>query len=144
MKMKLLGGAALAVALAVSSGAWANPKNSFSDFNWTYVYSSAYANAGDYNYNWDSDVDRDGDNTATATSESYNVSVEGVNVSSLYAYSAFTYIDQYNVFGDNTVDWEGATATASGDGLAQAAANSGVGSVNAQIQSVAAAGNISF
>jgi hypothetical protein len=144
MKMKLLGGAALAVALAVSSGAWANPKNSFSDYNTTYVSSSAYANAGDYNYNWDSDVDRDGDNTATATSESYNLSVEGVNVSTLYANSSGNYISQSTCCGNNDVDWEAATATASGDGLAQAAANSGVGSVNAQIQSVSAAGNISF
>jgi hypothetical protein len=72
------------------------------------------------------------------------VSVEGVNVSTLGANSSGNYIVQNNTFGDNDVDWEAATATASGDGLAQAAANSGVGSVNAQIQSVSAAGNISF
>jgi hypothetical protein len=144
MNYKLLGGAVVAIALAVSSGAWGNPKNSFSDGNYTQVDSYAWANAGDYNVNYFSDVDRDGDNTASATSESYNLSVEGVNYSTLEAYSAYNWIYQENYDGDNSIEWAEATATASGNGLAQAAANSGVGSVNAQIQSVSAAGNISF
>jgi hypothetical protein len=144
MRYKLLGGAVLAVALAVSSGAWANPKNSFSNGNYTQVDSYAWANSGDYNVNYYSDVDRDGDNTASATSESYNLSVESVNVSELSANSSYNAIYQSNYDGDNTIEWAEATATASGDGLAQAAANSGVGAVNAQIQSVSAAGNISF
>jgi hypothetical protein len=144
MRYKLLGGAALAIALAVSSGAWANPKNSFSNFNYTEVWSEASANSGDYNINLFSDVDRDGDNRATATSESYNLSVESVNLSELSANSSYNAIYQDNYDGDNKIEWAEATATASGDGLAQAGANSGVGSVNGQVQSVSAAGNISF
>jgi hypothetical protein len=43
MKMKLLGGVALALILGVSSAAYANPKNTFSNGNTTAVYSTAVA-----------------------------------------------------------------------------------------------------
>jgi hypothetical protein len=43
MKTKLLGGVALALILGVSSAAYANPKNTFSNGNWTAVESSATA-----------------------------------------------------------------------------------------------------
>jgi hypothetical protein len=148
MKVKLLGGAALAIALAVSSGAWANPKNSFSSGNWTSVYSDAFANAGNSvfvdNYYGDQDVDIDssGDNTATATSESYNVSIEAVEVSELSSYSE-GYIYQSNYWGDNDVDWNDSTAEASGQ-FSQASASNGVGNATTQGQSVAAAADVRF
>jgi hypothetical protein len=158
MKLKLLGGAALVIALAVSSGAWANPKNSFSYGNYTSVYSSAYANAGDYgggfgssNYSYDGEqvgngnVDHDGDNKAKAISESYNKSVEGVESSYLSSYST-GWIEQYGYY--NYVYWGDANANAgtggTNSGLFQASASNGVGNATTQGQSIGAGAEVSF
>jgi hypothetical protein len=170
MKSKLLGGAALAIALAVSSGAWANPKNSFSNFNYTSVYSTAVAvstghntiNSGNGGAGGDGVFDfglggeggdgkvENGDSwsESEAVSESFNVSIEAVEVSSLSAYSAFNYVYNENKGDfpfDVFIEWRDAVASASGDGhLHQAQANNGVGSVNAATQSVAAAAEVRF
>jgi hypothetical protein len=158
MKLKLLGGAALVIALAVSSGAWANPKNSFSDYNYTSIYSSAYANAGDYgggdfgiNYSsygeqvGNGNVDHDGDNKAVAVSESYNKSVEGVESSYLSSYST-GWIEQYGYY--NSVFWFDAYANAgsggTNSGLFQASASNGVGNATTQGQSIGAGAEVSF
>jgi hypothetical protein len=159
MKTRLLGGTALVIAVAMSTSAWANPKNSFSNWNWTFVDSYANANAGDYgggdfSYNWSSggeqvgngNVDHEGDNKAKAISESFNKSVEGVEVSELSSYSV-GYIYQSSYW-DNYVDWENANANAgsggTNSGLFQASASNGVGNATTQGQSIAAGAEVSF
>jgi hypothetical protein len=170
MKMKLLGGAALAIALTVSSGAWANPKNSFSDGNITAVYSaavavstgniaignSAYGGAGGSPSNSSGGgggggaggtVDNSGASTSTsvAISESFNVSIEGVEVSNLSSYST-GWVEQYGF--KNKVEWGDANANAgtggTNSGLFQSSASNGVGNATTQGQSIAAAAEVSF
>jgi hypothetical protein len=160
MKSRLLGGAALVIAVAVSASAWANPKNSFSDWNWTYVDSYANANAGDYGggyYGYNSSYDgeqvgngnvaHEGDNKAKAISESFNKSIEGVEVSELSSYST-GYIYQYSYWYDNYVEWGNAEANAgsggTNSGLFQASASNGVGNATTQGQSIAAGAEVSF
>jgi hypothetical protein len=170
MKLKLLGGAALILALAVSSGAWANPKNSFSDGNTTVVYSaaaavstgniavgnSAYGGAGGSPSNSGGGgggggaggtVNNSGASTSTsvAISESYNSSIEGVEVSNLSSVST-GWIEQYGF--KNKVEWGDANANAgtggTNSGLFQSSASNGVGTATTQGQSIAAAAEVSF
>lgn len=171
MKFKLLGSAALVIALAVSSGAWANPKNSFSDYNYTEVDSTAvavstgniaaynsanggsggspyYSSGGGGGGGAGGTVDNSGDSasSSTAISESYNVSIEGVEYSTLSS-SSTGYIYQESYF-KNKVDWESANANAgtggTNSGLFQSSASNGVGNATTQGQSIAAAAEVSF
>ena len=67
MKKLLIGVSALALGLTAASGAWANPKNTFSNNNVTTLTSAATASGGG------------------AWSESYNTNTEAVSYHSLNA-----------------------------------------------------------
>jgi hypothetical protein len=153
MKLKLLGGAALAIALAVSSGAWANPKNSFSNNNTITVNSdaSADAEAGTTSGKCNNCTvfstggagngggSADGNSaTSNAISESFNVSIEAVEVSTLSSHVTDTYVEEFDS-GNQEIDWRDAIATASGNTLSQASASNGIANSTTQGQSVAAA-----
>jgi hypothetical protein len=136
MRAKLLGSVALALALAVSSGAWANPKNSFSDNNTTTVVSTAANAVGD--------SIGTGSVTQTAVSESFNISIEGVSVQTLSGAAVgidLSVIEIPIVSGNNVV-----SDNAQGQAVGVFAINqsSGTASVQMNASSIGAAGNVSF
>jgi len=123
MKKLLIGVSALALGLAASSGAWANPKNSFSNNNSTTVNSVAIAGG-------------------TALSESFNVSLESVSVQTLngVANGGSLSVELIPIFSGNAL-----TGDISGNaGVSMAQANSGNTSVQQQAVSLAAIGTVSF
>lgn len=124
MKKLLIGVSALALGLVAASGAWANPKNTFSDYNHTTVNSAAAAVHGN------------------ATSESYNSNVEAVSVQTLSGASVggSLNVDLIPVFSGNAITGE----ISQNAGIAQAQANSGNTSVQQQGVSLAAVGTVSF
>lgn len=126
MKTKLLGG--LVLALALSSGAWADQKNTFSDSNTIKVDSNAAAAAS-------------GSASATANSNSYNTSLEGVVNQELHATVADT---TTAVHGDGRIINGHAIATTSegNRGIVQTGANSGVGAIMQQGIAVGVAGAV--
>lgn len=146
MKYKLLAGVALVLAFGMTSSAWANPKNSFSDNNTTKVISVAVAKNSFSN-----------NGRATANSESFNVSVEGVSNQTLTGVSVLNIqaaVAQANnsgaqITGDITAEIRNGNANASNSGattsgITQAAAAAGNGALNVQGASVGAGGNVSF
>lgn len=123
MKKLLIGVSALALGLAASSGAWANPKNSFSNNNSTTVNSVAIAGGA-------------------ALSESFNVSLESVSVQTLNgtANGGSLSVELIPIFSGNAL-----TGDISGNaGVSMAQANSGNTSVQQQAVSLAAIGTVSF
>lgn len=123
MKKLLVGVSALALGLVASSGAWANPKNSFADNNTTTVLSVAIAGG-------------------TALSESFNVSLESVSVQTLVGASVggSLNVSVIPVFSGNAI-----TGTQSGNsGITMAQANTGNTSVQQQAVSLAAIGTVTF
>lgn len=124
MKKLLVGVSALALGLVASSGAWANPKNSFSNNNTTTVVSTAIAGGG------------------SALSEAFNVSLESVSVQTLagVANGASLTVEIIPIFSGNAVT--GTQSTNSGVTMAQA--NSGNTSVQQQAVSLAVIGTVTF
>src|SRR5215470_16833412 len=138
MKMKLLGGIALSIAvLATAGSAWANPKNSFSDNNTTTVNSTAAATSY-------------GSGAATATSESYNVSEEGVSSQTLNGAVTYNTINAGWDYEDSTTGDANVGGDASVGGFSNAAgvnvasANTGSQSLNQQAVSLGVVGTVNF
>lgn len=124
MKKLLIGVSALALGLVAASGAWANPKNTFSDYNTQTVNSIALAVHGN------------------AISESYNSNLEAVSVQTLSGASVggSLTVDLIPVFSGNAITGE----ISQNAGIAMAQANSGNTSVQQQGVSLAAVGTVSF
>lgn len=123
MKKLLVGATALALGLVGASGAWANPKNSFSNGNTTTVLSVAIAGG-------------------TALSESFNVSLESVSVQTLVgtASGGSVSVDVIPVFSGNAI-----TGTQQDNsGITMAQSNTGNTSVQQQAVSLAAIGTVTF
>lgn len=123
MKKLLIGASALALGLVAASGAWANPKNTFSDHNYTNVYSSAYA-------------------FGHANSESFNSNLEAVSVQTLngVSHGGSLNVDLIPVFSGNAITGN----IRENAGVAMAQANSGNTSVQQQGVSLAAVGTVTF
>jgi hypothetical protein len=124
MKKLLIGVSALALGLVAASGAWANPKNTFSDHNTQTVYSAAIAVHG------------------TAYSESFNSNHEAVSVQTLSGASVggSLNVDLIPVFSGNAITGD----IRENAGIAMAQANSGNTSVQQQGVSLAAVGSVTF
>jgi len=124
MKKLLIGVSALALGLVAASGAWANPKNSFSDNNTTNLTSVAVAIGG------------------SALSESFNVSLESVSVQTLNgaAVGASLTVEIIPIFSGNAINGDITGAA----GVAMMQANSGNTSVQQQAVSLAAIGTVTF
>jgi len=124
MKKLLIGVSALALGLVAASGAWANPKNSFSDNNTTTLTSVAVAIGG------------------AAVSESFNVSLESVSVQTLAgaAVGGSISVEVIPIFSGNAIngDINGSA------GVSMMQANSGNTSVQQQAVSLAAIGTVTF
>jgi len=144
MKRQLLGGVAVAaLVLATASSAWANPKNSFSDYNTTIVNSTAAASTAVGS--------QDGSDPATAISESYNTSNEGVSSQSLYGVVTNNYIDADWDYDDESTTGNanvGGNASVGGfenaAGVNVASANTGSQSLNQQAVSLGVVGTVNF
>jgi hypothetical protein len=124
MKKLLVGVSALAIGLVASSGAWANPKNTFSNNNVTTVASTAASGTG------------------AALSESFNSNQEAVSVQTLNGTSSggSLTVDLIPVFSGNAT-----TGAQSGNaGVTMAQANSGNTSVQQQGVALSAVGSVSF
>jgi hypothetical protein len=123
MKKLLVGVSALAIGLVASSGAWANPKNTFSNGNTQLVVSLAVAGGA-------------------AFSESFNVNQEAVSVQVLngQASGGSLSIDLVPIVSGNAI-----TGTQSGNsGVSMAQANSGNTSVQQQGVALSAVGTVNF
>jgi hypothetical protein len=123
MKKLLVGVSALAIGLVASSGAWANPKNTFSNGNTQTVISVAVAGGA-------------------AFSESFNVNQEAVSVQVLNGASVggSLSVDLIPVFSGNAI-----TGTQSGNsGVTMAQANSGNTSIQQQGVALSAVGTVNF
>jgi len=124
MKKLLIGVSALALGLAASSGAWANPKNTFSDYNTTYVdsYASTY---------W-----------GNATSESFNTNTEAVSYQSLHAVAIGAELSVLSIpifSGNATVN-----NIQNNAGVTNASANTGNGTVAQQAVSLGVVGTVNI
>ncbi len=125
MKKLLIGVSALALGLTAASGAWANPKNTFSDGNTQTVNSIAVAGIG------------------AAFSESFNVNNEAVSVQTLVgvAVGATLDVDLVPVFSGNATNG----AVTNNHGIAMGGlANSGNAAVQQQAVSLSAVGSVSI
>jgi hypothetical protein len=124
MKKLLVGVSALAIGLVASSGAWANPKNTFSNNNTTTLTSVAVGIGG------------------AALSESFNINQEAVSVQTLNGASTggSLSVEVIPVFSGNATT--GAQNTNAGVTMAQA--NSGNTSVQQQGVALSAVGSVSF
>lgn len=126
---KLLGGAALAVAIALSSGAWAGGNNILSDGNTTSTNSEAYAIG----------------NNNTAISESYNTYITGVATQELVGIVADT---TTKVEGNGHIRSGDVYATSGGSGtssgISQTAANGSIGGIVQQGLVMGVAGAVKF
>lgn len=123
MKKLLVGVSALAIGLVASSGAWANPKNTFSDNNTQTVISVAVAGGA-------------------AFSESFNVNQEAVSVQTLAGASVggSLSVEVIPIFSGNAI-----TGTQSGNsGVTMAQANSGNTSIQQQGVALSAVGTVNF
>ena len=123
MKRLLIGVSALALGLVASSGAWANPKNSFSPGGTAIANSAAVAGV-------------------TAISESFNVGLDSVSIQTLNgaAVGGSLSVEVIPIFSGNAL-----TGTQSGNaGVTMAQANSGNTSVQQQAVSLAAIGTVTF
>jgi hypothetical protein len=144
MKCQLLGGVAVSVlVLATASSAWANPKNSFSDYNTTTVNSTATAATAVGS--------QDGSDPATAISESYNTSNEGVSSQSLNGVVTDNYIDAFWDYDDESTTGNanvGGNASVGGfenaAGVNVASAGTGSQSLNQQAVSLGVVGTVNF
>ena len=124
MKKLLIGVSALALGLTASSGAWANPKNTFSDNNTQTVNSIAVAGLA-------------------AFSESFNVNNEAVSVQTLVgvAVGATLDVDLVPVFSGNATNG----AVTNNHGIAMGGlANSGNAAVQQQAVSLSAVGSVNI
>jgi hypothetical protein len=124
MKKLLIGVSALAVGLAASSGAFANPKNTFSNGNTTNLISVAVAGLG------------------AAFSESFNTNLESVSVQTLSgsAVGASLSVLSIPVFSGNAQ----VNNLNNNSGITMANANSGNGTVQQQAVSFAAVGEVTI
>ncbi|HWA50384.1 MAG TPA: hypothetical protein VG742_19095 [Dongiaceae bacterium] len=123
MKKLLVGVSALAIGLVASSGAWANPKNTFSSGVVQTVISTAIAGGA-------------------AFSESFNVNQEAVSVQTLNGASVggSLSVEVIPIFSGNAI-----TGTQSGNsGVTMAQANSGNTSVQQQGVALSAVGTVNF
>jgi len=124
MKKLLIGVSALALGLVAASGAWANPKNSFSPNSTAEANSLAAAGIGN------------------ATAESFNVSLESVSVQTLAgaAVGGSLTVEVIPIFSGNAIngDINGSA------GVSMMQANSGNTSVQQQGVSLAAIGTVNF
>ena len=122
-KRILIGAAVLAIGMAGTSGAWANPENIFSDDGSNYVESYASTFKGD------------------AVSESYNTNQNAISYQELEASSWGNYVESYVGASVNS-----GSATVSGasttSGVSVVSANSGNGSVVQQGVSLSALGTV--
>jgi hypothetical protein len=124
MKKLLVGVSALAIGLAASSGAFANPKNTFSNNNQTNLISVAVAGAG------------------AAFSESFNTNLESVSVQTLTASAVGASLSVLSIpifSGNATVN-----DLRNNSGITMANANSGNGAVQQQAVSFAAVGEVTI
>jgi opacity protein-like surface antigen len=124
MKKLLIGVSALALGLAAASGAWANPKNTFSNFNHTVVVSTAATGWGN------------------ATSESFNVNKEAVSVQTMkgVAIGATLDVDLVPILAGNAV----VGTINENAGIAQGQANSGTTTVQQQGVALSAVGSVTI
>jgi hypothetical protein len=124
MKKLLIGASVLALGVLGASGAWANPKNVFSDNNTTTVNSNANAALG------------------AAYSESYNVQNDAVSYQSLSATAVGLDLAglAIPVFSGNATTGD----VRDNSGVANVSANSGTASISQQATSVAAVGTVSI
>lgn len=172
MSVRFLAGASAAAIALVTSGALANPQNTFSDDNTTTVesYADAYVDAyGGDAYGGDANGDADnasnngnggtggaggdaggGDNnTAEAYSESFNRKNDAVTYQELYATNTGVTINPADDFIDDNGHFE-ANARVDGNTAQNAAgqiavsANSGWSANVQQANAAAANGNITF
>jgi hypothetical protein len=123
MKKLLIGASVLALGVLGASGAWANPKNVFSDNNTTTVNSTAHA-FGD------------------AYSESYNVQNDAVSYQSLSATAVGLDLAGLSipVFSGNATTGD----VRDNSGVSNVSANSGTASISQQATSVAAVGEVNI
>jgi hypothetical protein len=131
MVMRLVGAVGIALVLALPSSAWAGSSNILSDGNSTTENSSASAVATN-------------GGTSTAISESYNTTVQAVATQTLSATVADTTVE---IVGNGLIhagDAYAGTGSGSVDGIAQAAANSGVAGIVQQGLVMSAGGAVKF
>lgn len=123
MKKLLVGVSALAIGLVASSGAWANPKNTFSNNNTQLVVSLAVAGGA-------------------AFSESFNVNQEAVSVQVLNGQSTggSLSVELIPVFSGNASTGQ----QNNNHGVTMAQANSGNTSVQQQGVALSAVGTVNF
>jgi hypothetical protein len=124
MKKLLIGVSALALGLTAASGAWANPKNTFSNNNVTTLTSAATATGG------------------AAYSESYNTNTEAVSYQSLSAVAlgASLSVVSIPIFSGNAI----ASDIHDNAGVTNASANTGNGTVAQQAVSLGVVGTVTI